>query len=544
MKIIDIRHPDYDLVSWEKWRYTYEGGDTFIEKYLKQYSDRETSTDFAKRKEITYLPAFAKGAVEDIKNAIFQRTVDVIRKGGSNKYRQTIEGNLNGIDLEGSSMNEFIGQAILPELLSMSKVGVFVDMPKIETNSTIKEVGDKHPYIYTYRAEDILSWNYTDKVLDNVLLRDNYYEKVDGLPVAVAYRYRHITLTEEGVMVNFYDDDGEIIDEKVLDISAIPFVIIDIQQSLLKEVSNHQIALLNMSSSDVHYAVKANFPFYTEQFDPRSTLPHLEKKKMSNGEIVTSDKNIEIGTIKGRRYPLNTDRPGFVHPSSEPLSISMKKQEEIKVEIRTLVSLAVSNLNPKMASAESKSYDMRGLEAGLSYIGLVLQKGERQIANFWNMYTNEEEIIIKYPEKYSLKSDEEKRKDALDLKKIMGTIPSQRFRIEVAKEIARITVGAKIGVAEMLEIESQIDDSKIIVIDNKELIEDIQEGLVTRKSASVAKGYPETEWEQAKTEHIDRLKRIQEAQTAKNPEGVPDLTDNPKLNKINKNRRGDGNGTE
>ncbi len=47
------------------------------------------------------------------------------------------------------------------------------------------------------------------------------------------------------------------------------------------------------------------------------------------------------------------------------------------------MNLAVSSLAVR-ASAESKAMDNQGLEAGLSYIGLLLDIAERQIAELMN----------------------------------------------------------------------------------------------------------------------------------------------------------------
>src|SRR5436853_6120818 len=75
--IVSIRHPEYSIQSskWAKWRLVYEAGDNFIENYLKKFSSREGETDFNLRKDITPIPSFAKAAINDIKNSIFQRTV-------------------------------------------------------------------------------------------------------------------------------------------------------------------------------------------------------------------------------------------------------------------------------------------------------------------------------------------------------------------------------------------------------------------------------------------------------------------------------------
>ena len=74
-KIIDFRHPSYfsDSTDWEKWRLTYQGGTHFRDRYLERFSQREDTNDFSLRRKITPIPAFAKSAVQEIRNSIFQR---------------------------------------------------------------------------------------------------------------------------------------------------------------------------------------------------------------------------------------------------------------------------------------------------------------------------------------------------------------------------------------------------------------------------------------------------------------------------------------
>ena len=102
------------------------------------------------------------------------------------------------------------------------------------------------------------------------------------------------------------------------------------------------------------------------------------------------------------------------------------------------MSLALSDINPKMASAESKTMDMQGLEAGLSYIGLELENGERRIATFWAMYEGTEQVsTIKYPEKYSLTTDVERRKEAKEIRDSSKGVPSVLYQKQINKQIVR-----------------------------------------------------------------------------------------------------------
>jgi hypothetical protein len=553
LNIADLTHPDYrtGYDNWEKWRRTYEGGDEYIEFYLEQFSPRESPTDFATRKEISYVPAFAKAAVNEVKDAIFQRIADVTRAGGPKTYIQAVKGLDGGIDLAGTSMNSFIGTTILPELLTMSKVGVFIDMPVLTGNTLMDQQGVR-PYMYHYAIEDILNWVVdvkNNKTFSKLLLRDSIYDYCDitGLPTEVKKRYRYMWLQDETVHVQFFDENSDPIDRFgepgedviVLEIPLIPFVVFEITDSLLKDVANYQIALLNLESSDISYSLQANFPFYVEMFDPRVTnLFHrpVGHEVVQTGEdsvqivqggeqadsLAAKNQEIEVGSLTGRRIPKGLDMPAFIHPSSEPLKASMAKQDQLKKDIRMLIKLAVSNLSPKMASAESKDYDERGLEAGLSAIGLELEQGERLIAKYWQLYNKAtgEVPTVSYPQKYSLQSDKEKRSEAKDLIELTKTVSSVTFKKEALKQVARITLGTNVKQETLSKIESEIETAAVIV-NPEELQRDIELGLIDPDTASLAKGYPEGVVEKAKLAHAARVQRIAESQAK--ARGVTDL---------------------
>src|SRR5262245_22212647 len=130
--VAEIKHPEYEasIEDWEKFRLVYQGGTEFIEEYLRRY-ERETPTDFNTRTEVSPCPRFAGAGIDEIKNSIFQRMTEIARIGGTESYQAAVKGLSYGVDLLGSSMNSFIGAQVLPELLSMNKVGVFVDMPDL-----------------------------------------------------------------------------------------------------------------------------------------------------------------------------------------------------------------------------------------------------------------------------------------------------------------------------------------------------------------------------------------------------------------------------
>lgn len=554
MTVAEIRHPLYEdrYRDWQLWRDVYEGGQQFIDRYLEKFSNREGPEDYAKRKRMTYNPAFAKEAVDEIKNSLFQRFDDISREGGSESYTRSVIGLQGGIDLLGSSMNSFIGRKLLPELLTMARVGVYVDMPQI-SGVTMADVGEARPYVYIYRTEDIRSWCYDESSntneFSNVLLRDYYntYDDRTGLPNGTACRYRRMWIEDGIVRLQFYDEggvettpDGSKDPDSVitLDIPRIPFLIVELSDSLLNEVAKYQIGLLNLASSDMAYALNSNFPFYTEQFEPRAMNEFARKPGNTQGGEQTDgqeakQQEVRVGHTKGRRYPKGMERPGFIHPSSEPLKASMDKQEQMKNEIRQLVNLAVTNLSPKMASAESKGMDRQGLESGLSYIGLELENMERKIAEYWAMYENGTPATIFYPTNYSIKTEEERRKEADDLTKLLPIVPSRTYQKELCKRIAELTVGRKIDAKTLEKIDREIDKSEAMTVEPDVITKCVEVGICDLELASKLMGFPEGTAKKAAKDHADRLKRIQETQTENNnmvngaargnPDGDPNL---------------------
>lgn len=513
-------HPDYaaSVDKWNKFRKVFEGGDSFKSTYLKKFSLRETQPDFDFRSSITPVPSHAKAAVVDIKNAIYQRLTDIVRTGGPESWKSAINGKNGGVDFAGNSMTGYLGRIILPELLSMRRVGVFVDKPVIGGGASLLETRKMRPYIYKYNIEDIRSWSFNDQnQLVSLLLRD-HTEVLDewGLVVDFVSRYRLLILTSDGVVVTLFDEDSDVpTDSFLLNLREIPFAIFEISQSLLEDVSNHQIALLNMGSSDVNYAIKSNFPFYTEQINPLAHMQNI-RQPGDTGEAAesgaASTQKIKIGAAEGRGYPKGLDRPGFIHPSSEPLLASMKKQAELREEIRLLVNLSLTNIEPRRASAESKALDEHSLEAGLSYIGLELEYGERQIGKFWAAYERSDAPTINYPTNYSLRSEEDRRTEARELAALQDKVPSSTYQKVLAKEIAIITVSGKVDEEEMSKILKEIKNSPLVQIDSKTILADHKSGLVSTGLASILRGYPKDEAEKAAQDHADRLALLKETQ--------------------------------
>lgn len=530
-RITEIRHPAYCLIDddFEKWRICYRAGDTFIRRYLQRFTSREGDENFNLRKQTAYAPAFAKAAINEIRNSIYQRMNEIRRLGGPANYQEAIQGHTAGVDLHGSSMNAFIGQDVLTELMIMGKVGIFVDKQRLDS-PILADNKDKKPYLYYYTRENILSWDSTycngDEVYTNLLLRTSVieYDDVTKLPLGYREVYRHFWIDLDGfvnatdwVDVPHPENKDEWISEQVgtirLDLKEIPFVMLDIGQSLMEDIANYQIGLLNLASSDLNYAYRSNFVFYTEQYDAmaeqtygrRPTTPKvdpnnplvdpkkLDEAQRGTGALAGTASNadqINVGGVSGRKYPKGLDRPGFIAPPSEPLMASMKKEEQMKEELRLIINLSLSNVAPQHASAESKKEDKSGLENGLSGIGLELEYGERRIAKLWSMYENSKEVAeVNYPRKYDIKSDANRQEEAKSLNGLKGAAPSRTFAKEIGKEIARTMLAGKVRSETLFIIEKEIDAAEYITSDAKEIQIDVEAGLVDKQTASDARGY-------------------------------------------------------
>lgn len=538
-----LLHPTFteSMLDWRKYRLTAEGGSRFVENYVVRLGKRELEEDFNIRKQISYCSAHSKAALIEIKNAIYHRLAEVRRIGGSESYRHACDQDVDGT---GRSMTNFIGCQILPELIALGKVGVYIDRDSLESDDNYAVSKSKSPYIYKYDTENILNWQHNRHgKLTALLLRDSGYVLDDetGLPTTYTNKYRFYSLKPNGVKVIIYDHAGIEESETILNLTMIPFVIFQLSQSLLKDVCDHQIAITNLASSDMNYAVRSNVPFYTEQYDPMAdmfTAPSVsENQDPNNSELPydgTADQaatsgrmSIEIGSMHGRRYPKNMDRPDFIAPPTEPLQASMDKQSQIRAEIRMLVNLALTNIEPRRESADSKREDRTTKEEGLGYIGLELQAGERLIAEIWADYEKTPAASINYPRNYSLRTEDDRRQEAKELNEILPKIPSKTFQKEIVKEVTTILLGHKINSETLQTIHNEIQSQNVIVTDPEVIKTDLEAGLVSTETASKARLYPEGEVAQAKIDHAERAKRIALAQASIKDRGVNDNDPNP-----------------
>lgn len=556
MSLAGTRHPDYlySSLDWVEWRDTFRGGKDYLRRYLQKFSDRETDEDFKIRQSITPIPTFAKAALLDVRNSIFQRLEEISRIGGSTKYDKAVAGEGAGVDRNGASMGSFMGIDVLTELLVMGRVGVYVDAPNLVPTTMAEET--QSPYLYYYRVEDILSWTLDDESEDgefkSVLLRDyaikfNTFHGGIQLPAGRETRLRLVWKDDAGqVWVKFFNAQEEVIympgsevDGSIpLDLNVIPFTMLDIGGSLLEDVSSYQRALLNLISGDVNWAIKSNTPFLTIQQELRTAGAHLKKTAESPvpGGQPAQNQTETHGAGTGRYYDINADRPGYIAPPTDPLIASMALREQLQDDIRKLINLAVTNKSgSRTESAEAKKLSAQGLEAGLSFIGMVLQKGEQAIARFWALYENPDSpqvATIAYPARYILKEDQERIDQATALLELGNQIPGTTAKKTITQMVATLLLSGRQNVETITTIMGEIKSAGYTTSDIDDVLAAQEAGLIGNDLASEALGIRPGEVEKAQKDHAEKLKLIQEAQTPAdgnmpNPaaRGLPEMGD-------------------
>lgn len=526
-----IQHPIYrtEYSDFPKWRLAFRGGTQFKEKFLKSFSSHESDDDFALRKATSYSPSFAKAAINEVIGGIVSRLKDVVRLGPK-QYQEFI----SNVDGHETSLDTFIANKVLPEFLVMRKVAVCVDREPITPNMSFADAKERRVYLYTYNAESIISWRYDrTRLVDIFLAHSTYTENQFGLLEEEKIEYKRYYISTEGnVIIQYYDGNSfqNVVRTITTTLSQIPIVIFEISESLMSDIADYQIALMNMESSDVSYIIRSNIPFYTEQYDPKAQNTFID-----DADDAAADKDVVVGAIKGRRYPVGVERPGYVHPSSEPIKASMEKQAKIKEDIRLLLNLTIANLRPsKNTSAESKDFDQGTLENGLSVIGSVLETGEKIIAKLFADYTATAPAIIRYPTNYTLKTDEERRVEAEKLIQISKDVQSLTYKKEILKRIVALTLGFSIATEKLRKIYAEIDAAQ--TLNTVESIEKhVELGLVDKGYAASLLNYPEGSAEKANKEHAERLAIINAAQAPTSDQNVE-----PQQDKLAKEKQNSG----
>jgi hypothetical protein len=205
-------------------------------------------------------------------------------------------------------------------------------------------------------------------------------------------------------------------------------------------------------------------------------------------------------------------------------------QEKLEADIRKAVNLAVETLATR-ASAESKQLDNSGLEAGLSYIGLELEHAERLISEYWAAYESikpegRQIASVKYPDRYSLKTDADRITEAEKRAKLMNSVPGPTVKREIAKSIVQSLLGGRVAVDTIAKINAEIDSAPYTTSDPNVVVAAVNAGLMCPETGALALGGGPGEAKRAQAAHVERAKAIAAAQGVIRGTGsVPGIND-------------------
>lgn len=512
--------------EWVDWRYCYEGGQVFRDHFLEEYSDRETSEEFERRRNLTPIPTYARREINRVKNSISQRFPDIVRRGGTKTWREAITGKLRGVDRRGSSMNNFIATKLLAELLVMGKVGVLIDAPRVKGATLADVPKDFRPYLNVYPREriPIAVPAPVDSTSDfaAVLLHDTFVEidhTTGGQTEVNRFRYYYLDPERANkVTVQEVKEDGtEAGPPFKTELTEIPFVMFDIGGSLIRDVCSHQIALLNMISSDSSYAIDSNFPFMVRQ--------------RGNGAnfLVGEEDEAEVGHKKGLFYDKNLNPPAFISPPTDPMKASLELRKELKTEVRELVTGAIADLG-----------DDGTIDSGLAFIGQCLSEGENRVWDHWTAYESADpekrkECIVSYPETWSLKTDQERIDEATALLELMNQLPGQKGKKEAAKRAYDKLYRGVLSPELIEQIKAEVDAAPYTTSNHEIIFGAVENGICGPETATLALGFNKEEAAKAQEAQAKRAEMIVAAQAdaaGGAARGAKDLSADPNSNKL------------
>jgi hypothetical protein len=433
------------------FRLAYEAGDEFIRNYLFRYSEEDEN--YEQRLRLAHCPAYAKALINEVKSKLASQ-LHTISRTADKRVMDKYAGLDGGVDGRGSSFTSFLVSEILPELLVMGKVGVYIE------NEVMKIIKAERIEAVAYENRQLKSLSFSDEIGQHVF-------------------------TTSGLTISY---NGE----PVTELPGIPCVIFNLKQSLMHDIWRHQVVLMNMEVADTFYVMEANFPHYTRQRDMRT-----------EGTYKLPGDPVKTGVTKGETYDKELDRPGYVHPSPDPLYASMRKEDQIKDEMAKLIDVSISELGGE------------GVDSGLAAIAAELERGESQLGDMYSKFLLCGDFTVKYPTVFTIRTREARLEEAEKQIKLMAAVPSTTFRKEVCKQAVRAMLLGEISAETISSIEQEIDNLPIVLQDPETLVKHIDAGIIDRVTGAIASGYTAECAVKANEEYKDRMQHILLAQSTK-----------------------------
>jgi len=527
----------YGNPDWIDWRYCYEGGRIFRERYLLPFSDRESVKEFERRRSLTPIPGYAQSGVDRVKNSLIQRLPDINRHGGTRTWKKAMDGELGGVDLKGSTMDSFLAHDIIPDMLVMGRIGTLVDAPELENEDQLLMADipdDFRPFYNPFCVEDIHEIHPAphDSPSDwSAILLEERETKVDVWNASdeCIRTFRYFWLNPDRgnrMSVQRISDQGDAMGPPVhTNLVRIPFTFADIRISLMSKVCAHQIAMLNMISADTSNSVDQNFPIMVRQRDNTNNAgggaDHLVDDVGGDGS------EVEAGVNKGIWYGKNAAPPAYINAPSEPLEISLKMRDDLKTQVYELIFGTLTSISEDGT-----------IESGLASAGSALQRYENRLADYYTAYeetrpSKRTQVSIEYPTTWSLKTQEERIAEAKQFLELIDQLPGREGRKAAIERVYDIMFRGLVSTEKLEEMKKAARDAPFTTSNPDIIFTALDKFAVGPQTASVALGFDDDEWEKAAEERDRRAASMIAAQSdAANgaARGVPEGSVDPNSN--------------
>lgn len=352
------KHPEYakheDQV--QKVNDVYDGIDT-AKKYIQKYNQEETK-DHNDRMSIATLDNFVFRTVEDIKNIIFRKPLDMTAISHNNfkAYAEKINFNDN--------LNEF-AKGVLENRLKDGKTFILVDSIDYDKEKVVNQAQANalgiRPYFVNLVRQNLLSWKKNQLGQFTQLVINEEYEEEGPYNVIIKSQIKVWALKEGKVTVQRWRDDEKFGDEIETGLSVIPVIQIgDDDVPPLYDLAKINITHMNRDSEVSNYTRVGGAAFLAVfgELDEDGKKPVT--LGINNGlkfrDKTTSD--VKWIELEGRNYEMLKDRILYHEEQMKRIAVSFTTEQENKT---------ATQVNKESMTGESKATDYATeLEEGLN----------------------------------------------------------------------------------------------------------------------------------------------------------------------------------
>ena len=191
---------------------------------------------------------------------------------------------------------------------------------------------------------------------------------------------------------------------------------------------------------------------------------------------------------------VSTNRPDFIHPSSEPLKASIQLQEKLEDDIRRLINLAVNKLD-REGRLNPKPWTTKAWKLDSHISASMLESTETSDRGVLGQLCDEQaprtpggdhQVL---PDRYSLKTDADRIEETTKLSKLLYSVPGHEAKREIAKLMVLVLLGGKVSVEVIDSIRDEIDTCDYLTSDPNVIIQAVEAGLCSEQTGSFALGF-------------------------------------------------------